>query len=163
MPALHRDPRLLSFAFLFALAACDGAPPEEPDAGRCTPGSAGCACLAESRCEGSLVCDMGLCRAASTRELVVRDARARSCEVVLVEGGTEVLGVEFGSGVRGTFIREAPRTALTFFRESDAAFATGAVRVLNTEALGSINLRRARCFDRDGVELGEVLGLEDGS
>ncbi len=157
MTSLHVRISILLTAAL--AAGCAGAP-STPDGGACTAGTAGCACLPDDRCTGGLVCDTGLCRDADRRELVVRDGRARSCEVVLVENGTEVVGVDFGAGVRGTFIREAPRTAVTFLRDADAAFGAGAVTVRSTDALGTVGLRRGRCFDRDGAELGaDALGM----
>jgi hypothetical protein len=145
--------RITPFAALLALAlaACDGpAPP--PDAG-CTPGNAGCACLEGELCNGGLACDTGICRSVDRRTIDVVDESARSCELVLVEDGTEVLGIEAGENVVGTSIHEAPRTAITFYRSDDTAFAPGAITVLTTDGLGRLTPRRARCFDRDGAEL----------
>jgi hypothetical protein len=134
-----------------ALAGCGG-PAPEPDGG-CAAGTAGCACLEGDLCNGSLLCDTGICRDVDRRTVEIADANARSCEVVLVEDGTEVLGVEFAEGVVGTSVHEAPRTAVTFYRQDDTPFAAGAVTVLTSEGMGGLTLSRARCFDRDGAAL----------
>lgn len=143
--------RTTACAALLAIAAlgCDEPPPDDG----CPPGTAGCACLEGNLCTGSLACDTGICRDVDRREVEVTDPSARSCELVLVEDGTEVLDVRFGEGVEGTSIHEAPRTAIAFYREGDAAFRSGAVTVTNTEGTGRLTLTRARCFDRDGAEL----------
>jgi hypothetical protein len=145
-----------TIAILTAIAAatgCDG-PAATPDAG-CSPGNAGCACIEGNLCQGGLTCDMGLCRGVVGIELIVDDAAARACEVVVVEEGTEVLGVDFSPGTTGTSIHEAPRTAITFHRDDDTAFAAGAITVRRTDGTApSLSLRHARCFDRDGNALG---------
>jgi hypothetical protein len=150
---------LLLLGSIACLAACDG-PAPMPDAG-CTPGSAGCACLEGEICTGSAVCEMGICRGVDTDEIEVTDVAARACEVVVQEQATEVLGVDFSAGTRGTHVHESPRTAVTFAREDDTAFPAGSVRLRRTEGTaGMLMLRRARCFDRDGNELaGEPLRL----
>ena len=146
--------------FAALISACgDTAPP--PDAGVCAPGGAGCACLAGGLCGAGLVCDTGLCRAVSTSGLTVTNAAARSCEVVLVEAGTEVLGVDFADGTLGTQVHESPRTAVTFTRQTDTPFAAGAVTVRRTDGMGAaVTLSHARCFDREGNALpGDSLRL----
>jgi hypothetical protein len=148
-----------SVSLALAVAGCDGAP-ATPDAG-CTPGTAGCACLEGSICQGGLVCDLGICQGVDAIEIEVTDVNARSCEVVVEEsGGAEVLGVDFTSGTLGTHVHESPRTAVTFTRQTDTAFEAGSVQVRRTEGAGTLALRRARCFDRDGNVLsGEPLRL----
>lgn len=147
--------RTTCFLALLASAAlgCDGPAPSDPDGGSCTPGSAGCACREGELCDGDLVCDTGLCRGVDRHEIEIVDADARSCEVVLVANGIEIVGVEFSDGVVGTSISEPPRTALTFFRQDDSSFGRGAVTALTSRGMGRITARRARCFDRHGAEL----------
>ena len=143
------------------LAGCDS-PPATPDGGgMCAPGTAGCACIDGTMCQGGLVCELGLCAGVDTIEIDVTDANARACEVVLVEEATEVLGVDFSAGSLGTHVHESPRTAVTFSRETDTAFAAGSVLVRRTEgASAALRLTRGRCFDRDGnVLAGEPLRL----
>lgn len=143
-----------------AATACD-APLVEPDGGACTAGREGCACIEGSLCQGGLVCEMGLCRGVDEIEVEVTDANARSCELVLVETETEVLGIDFSTGTIGTHVHESPRTAVTFTRNEDTPFGARSVIVRRTEGVGgSLAVRRARCFDRDGNALaGEPLRL----
>ena len=142
---------LLAALALLAVAGCGDDDADTPDAGTCAPGSAGCACLEGSMCAMGLMCDTGLCRAVDVIALEVGDANARSCEVVIVEDRTQLLAVDFAAGTRGTFVREAPRTAVTFTRETDTAFDDRAITIRRTEAAGaSLTLERGRCFDREG-------------
>lgn len=153
----------LVLCVFIALASACGEPEPSPDAGTCAPGSAGCACLEGAMCADGLVCDNGLCRMVARAELTVTNPAARSCEVVLVEAGTEVLGVDFAEGNLGTHEREAPRTSVAFTRQSDTAFAGGSVTVRRSDGMGgSVTLTRARCFDKDGNALtGDTLRLEN--
>lgn len=141
-------------------SACDGGP-VSPDGGACTPGAADCACLPTGDCHAGLTCDDGLCRRQEGVSLVVTDPAARSCEAIVVEDATEIFGVDFGDAVSGTHVREAPRTAVAFHRTTDVEFETGAATVRHASG-GTLRLRRARCFDRDGRPLdGEPLRLEE--
>lgn len=150
-------PRL---AAVLLLAACDG-PDHAADAGGCAPGAADCACLPTGDCHAGLTCDDGLCRGQEGVSLVVTDPAARSCEAIVVEDATRIFGVDFGDGVSGTHVREAPRTAVAFHRTTDGAFAAGAATVRRATG-GTLSLRRARCFDREGRPLeGEPLRLEE--
>jgi len=145
------------FGALLAVGAsgCGDSNTEPPDAGgMCAPGQAGCACIDGTMCQGGLMCEMGLCRAVDAIEIEVTDVNARACEVVVIEEGAEVLGVDFADGTRGTNVHESPRTAVTFTRETDTAFAPGAVTVRRTDSAGAmLSLQRGRCFDREGNEL----------
>jgi hypothetical protein len=143
-------PFLLAIALAAATVGCgdDGGSPDA--GGECVPGTAGCPCLEGSICQGGLVCDMGLCRAVASVEIDVGDPNARSCECVVVEQNADVLGVLFGEGTEGVHVRESPRTALTFTRRTDTPFPAGAVRVQRSEGMGTLQLQRVRCFDREG-------------
>ncbi len=145
---------LLAALALFAVAGCGDDDADTPDAGSCAPGSAGCACLEGSMCAMGLMCDTGLCRAVDVITLDVGDANARSCEVVIVEDRTRLLAVDFAAGTRGTFVREAPRTAVTFTRETDTPFDDRAITIRRSEGTGaSLTLQRGRCFDKNGNEI----------
>ena len=141
------------------VAACGGGDAPS-DAGASTPGASQSACTVAGDCSEGLTCDDGLCRAQHQARLSVADPLARSCEVIVLEEGTEVFGAEMGDGVRGTHVREAPRTAIAFYRDADAPFPSTPVLV-NHSGGGSLGLRRARCFDREGHPLtGDALRLE---
>lgn len=152
----------LTAALVAALTMGCGGGNNPDDAGVCDPGTIGCACIEGSICSGEAMCSEGLCVGVDASGLTIQDPAARSCEVVLFETGTEVLAVTFADGVQGTFVREAPRTAVTFHRTSDAAFDASSVTVQEASgAGGSVELRRARCFDREGAPLtGDALRLE---
>lgn len=156
---MHRQSHLLvlfgSVLLGLGLFGCDNPPPTPDGGGMCVEGTAGCACIDGTMCMAELVCETGLCRGVDSIEIDVTDANARSCEVVVVEEQTEVLGVDFSAGNRGTHVHESPRTAVTFTRETDTAFPAGSVLVRRSESPGaSLTLRLARCFDRDGNVLG---------
>lgn len=150
----------LAAAALVCAVGCDQAA-QDIDAGACTPGAAECACLATGDCHAGLTCDDGLCRSQESVSLVVTDPAARSCEAIVVEDATEIFGVDFGEAVSGTHVREAPRTAVAFHRTADVQFETGTATVRHASG-GTLSLRRARCFDREGRPLeGEPLRLEE--
>jgi hypothetical protein len=153
---------MVSACLVGAVALGCGGKKKDRDAGLCDPGTDGCACIEGSMCLGDLMCSDGLCAGFDAVGLTVSDQAARSCEVVLFEQSTEVLGVDFADGVQGTSVREAPRTAVTFHRMVDEAFAAGSVTVREaTGAGGTVELRRVRCFDREGNALtGEPLRLD---
>ena len=54
--------------------------------------------------------------------------------------------VSFAAGVRGTFVREAPRVAIAVVSTSDADFAEGAVTVVGA-ATPPATVTSARCVD----------------
>ncbi len=152
--------RLISLSFLLMVAAGACGDDDSTD-GMCTPGERDCACIEGVTCNGSLVCSDGLCVDVDTSGLNVSDPAARSCEVIVVEDNIEVVNVTFGEGVEGTFIREAPRVAVTFHKTDDSSFGSGTASVLTTGA-GSLDLRRATCFDTNGAALGgDPLSLAD--
>ena len=110
-----------------------------------------CPCGAGDTCDAGLVCVDGTC----VTEVVAATglslpAGARGCEVLLGEGAGRVTDVRFGAGVRGTFIREAPRVAITVVTTGDADFADGVVEVLGT-GTPPATVETARCVDAAGA------------
>lgn len=112
-------------------------------------GVADCPCRTDRTCDTGLACVDGVCVAEVTTGLVL-PAGARGCEVLLLEGGGRVGEVRFAAGVRGTFVREAPRVAIAVIRESDADFPSGAVEVLGTGSPVA-TVAEARCVDAAGA------------
>jgi len=89
--------------------------------------------------------------------LSVSDERARGCEVLLEDHGAPVVEVAFESGVKGTQVREAPRTAVVFIAEQDAPIAAGAVEVrFADEGKGAPSIEVVHCTDADGAPLSEA-------
>ncbi|MDH5490434.1 MAG: hypothetical protein OEY14_00525 [Myxococcales bacterium] len=154
--------KLFWMPLLCIAIGCGGDPAPTVDAGACELGAAGCACLEGAACAGDLLCNEGLCQASDRAALIVDDPEARSCEGVLLEDQTEVISAVFAAGVRGTLIRESPRSAITFHQTLDAPFEAGFASVRYTPGPGAaLTLRRARCFDRQGDLLpGAPLRLE---
>jgi hypothetical protein len=91
-------------------------------------------------------CEGGPCPGAG---LSIAAAGARGCEVLLTEsGGAAVEGVAFDRSLKGTFIREAPRVAVSFVSVGDQPIAAGAVRVtLGAGAFSGITVQSVSCVD----------------
>ena len=137
----HIMKRLLVLSLLFStigLSACSGCSEDNntsnnqnnaqdmsPDSTECTAGEVGCACTASSTCEDGAMCVDGMCVGAASSGLSIDNNSARSCEVLLVEKGARVLGVNFADGVKGAWRRQAPNVALAFARDGDVAFEAG--------------------------------------
>ncbi len=123
-----------------------------PDGSSCEglAGTLDCPCRGDLTCDGELTCNSGTCQPAIMTGLEL-PAGARGCEVLLLEAG-RVSDVRFAQGVRGTFVREAPRVVIAIVQESDADFAPGAVEILGT---GSplATVVKASCVDTSGAVL----------
>ncbi len=135
---------------LLCLSSCSCGP--KP----CSEGEAGCACRAGNTCDDGLACGSdGKCGAVEVRGVHVSDAAARGCEVVLGEqAGTTVTGVVFKNGLKGAFVREAPRVAVTFVAGGDQAIAAGSVEVRLSGSAPSVTLASGSCVDSKGARLG---------
>jgi len=148
-----RAPRLLRFAgLLLALSAsaCDGCGDDKSRVA-CEPGRAGCECAPDGTCENGLTCEANLCAAEETLEIIVEDPNARACEVLLLERGGKLSGVDFAEAVRGTHLRQAPRIALSFTRRSNESFGSGDIQVRYVgDSANGLGLSQAECFDRAG-------------
>jgi hypothetical protein len=93
---------------------------------------------------------------APTRDfgVTVNDAKARACDVLLVEGTRQVAGVTFASTVKGQWNRWDPRVGLAFTALEDKALgdvATLKLRIVKDEAqFPSVTVT---CYDRTGAKL----------
>lgn len=136
-------------ALALALSACGS-----PEPSVCAPGGEGCPCSSASTCGDGLVCssDSNVCLAPRSVSLPAIDPAARSCEVLLEDGTAHVVDAVFDSSVLGQSVRQAPRTAVTFFSASDAPIRSSAVRI-QLAGDGVMTVRTARCFDRAGRPL----------
>ena len=88
--------------------------------------------------------------------LTVSDPNARGCEVLFIEGGATIEGVTFDATVVGTFIREAPRVALSFVSAADAAMAVGSIRVAVKGDASQLVVKSVKCVDAKAVALPEA-------
>ncbi len=126
----------------------------------CSPGTQGCACLEGSTCNTGLVCSSDLkCGAAVTIGVQVSDAAARGCEFVLTEAaGTEVRSVEFKGGSKGSWIRQAPKVAVTVVAGGDSAL-NGAVSLGLTGSASGLAFSKVSCVDLKGQRLSSTLSI----
>lgn len=129
--------------------AC-GSPSNAP----CTPGESACACDVGGVCRDGLACDTttNLCEGTRTLQLPAIDAAARSCELLVEDASASVVRADFASSVHGESIRQAPRTAVTFYADTDAPIGASAVR-LEVTGGGDVSFKAGRCFDRSGVPI----------
>lgn len=128
-------------AVLSALSACTCGPKQ------CGPTSA---------CADGAVCGVdGTCAPPTLVHVVVSDASARGCEVLLAEQpGTSFATATFEKGVVGTSLREAPRVALTFVAPGDAAIPGDGVRLaLSSGAASGLSVTKSSCVDVKGARL----------
>ncbi len=149
----------LNFSFVAVLALLLGAGCQcNPPA--CTAGTQACACLESGACNDGLACGSDQkCAPAVAAGVQVADVSARGCEFVLTEApGTEVVSVTFKNGAKGTWIREAPRVAVSVVTGSDTAFAD-AIQLGLTGAASSLSLSKASCVDLKGQRLATTLTI----
>ncbi len=141
---------LLSFSLFGALAlsGCACGPTE------CAPGARDCACRPDSACDDGLACGpANLCVPPVTAGVAVDDAAARGCELLLTEApGTTVVSVAFRGGVQGTWLRQAPKVAVSFVAGGDTALASNVELGLVGPASG-LTVSRSSCVDRLGKRL----------
>ena len=78
------------------------------------------------------------------------DARARACDVLIVEEGSAVEEVAFGDGVQGTYLREAPHVAISLIAVEDEAISPSAIELRFASGEADIRLSEVRCADVDG-------------
>jgi hypothetical protein len=133
----------------FSAAAC-GSSANEP----CAVGESSCACDVGGACRDGLACDTltNLCEGTRTISLPAIDGAARSCELLIEDDSASVVGADFASSVHGESIRQAPRTAVTFYADTDAPIGGSAVRI-EVLGTGEFSIKQARCFDRSGVPI----------
>lgn len=142
---------LLSLSLLGALglSGCACGPTE------CAPGANACACKPDSTCDANLVCGpSNTCVPPVTAGIAVDDANARGCELLLTEGpGTTVASVTFKGGVKGTWLRQAPKVAVSFVAGGDSALGSNVELGLVGGGASSLTVSKATCVDRLGARL----------
>lgn len=144
----------LSVAGLLTLSGCNCNPQN------CTPGAQACACVDGATCNTGLVCGSdNLCVAPVSAGVQIPDAAARGCEMVLTEAaGTEVVAVTFKNGAKGTWIRQAPKVAVTVVSGGDSAL-TGAIDLGLTGPAAGLSVSKAGCVDVSGQRLNTSISI----
>jgi hypothetical protein len=146
---------LCPISLIFALGACGGG---SGDGAACDGGELGCVCTPAQTCDEGLACVDQQCQRPDALELLVSDPAARSCELLVQETDTRVVGADFGPAVTGVHLREGSRSAVSFLANDDAAIPSGAISLQVVapsagSAAAGIDVVTARCFDREGREL----------
>ncbi|MBL8952705.1 MAG: hypothetical protein JNK82_18135 [Myxococcaceae bacterium] len=125
----------------------------------CSAGQPTCACRDGSQCDDGAVCGAdNVCVAPTLSGISVSDPKARGCEVLLTEAaGTSIAFGKFQSGVVGTSVHEAPRTALAFVAPNDQALPSDGVQVALTKGTAAgLTVAQATCVDAAGARLDGV-------
>jgi len=84
------------------------------------------------------------------------DPAARGCELLLIEGAGRVESVTFADTVRGTFLREAPRVAVSVVSTGDSPIAQGAVQVALSGDPAGVEVKTVRCVNAQASALDGV-------
>ena len=130
-----------------ALAACG-----DDDSAAGPKDGAVAACDNENPCGDGLVCVDERCVAGGNVDVVI-DSAARACEVLLQDGNAaQAVSVRFGKGVKGSFVRHAPRLALSFVAAGDEAVSASDVVPVAVGA-GVPALVKTTCVDKAGKAL----------
>jgi hypothetical protein len=105
-------------------------------------------------CDPGLTCGPdGKCAGGSTSGVTITDPAARGCELLLNEPlGTSVVSVTFANGVKGAWVRESPKVAVTFVAGADAPIASGSV-ALGLNGGATVSVTTASCVDLHGTRL----------
>jgi hypothetical protein len=137
-----------------SLSACQCNPPA------CAAGAVTCACKEGSVCNDGLVCGSDQkCAPAVSAGVQVSDATARGCEFLLTESaGTEVVSVAFKNGAKGTWIREAPKVAVTVVAGGDTAL-TGAIDLGLSGSVSNLTISKTSCVDVTGQRLASTISI----
>ncbi len=151
---LKRASVMAASLMLFACGDCGGSannmnntPDMTPE---CTEGQVDCSCDAQGACADGAVCSGGMCVGATTSGLTLSAAGARSCEVLLTEGASRVLGASYAEGVEGAWRKRAPRIAIAISQTADADMPASAISLqLQGEASG-VTVSSVSCFDAQG-------------
>ena len=88
--------------------------------------------------------------------LTLSDPNVRGCEILLSEGTARIDTVTFDGTVVGTFIREAPKVAISFVAAKDAPMANGAIQVTVKGDAKQVTVKKVSCVD---VKAAAVAGV----
>jgi hypothetical protein len=158
--SLSRRLRLGLILCVFGVAACgdDGGSKAAPADGGTQTGSgmSGEACSADKLCGKDLVCSSGKCATGNALTLSV-DSAARGCELVVRDAAdAKLTGVQFGEGVKGSHVRRAPRTGVSFIAVEDEAIAGAHISLL-VAGDGEPRIEKTACVDAKGKALPKAI------
>jgi hypothetical protein len=151
----------LLIAIAGSLLACGD--DDDASSSMCVAGNAGCPCLEDDACSSEdLTCMAGTCQGTFDVGVTVSNKNARGCDVLVTEQGSRVADATFGETVKGTFVREAPKVALSFISTSDAPIDGNGIQ-LQLIGAGSdgLQVESVECADRAGKPLeGVTIALK---
>jgi len=149
---IHRISRLCLALAASLSVACDDDGGDSP-ASMCEADPLHCTCSEEEPCPKGFTCEQSECVAENATGIIIGSADARACEVLLLEDSARVSGVDFSENVRGTFLRQAPRIAVSLTRRMDSSFEAADLTVRSVGSNGGLSLAHAECFGERGVAL----------
>ena len=85
--------------------------------------------------------------------ITIGDPNARGCEILLTEGTARIESVTFDATVVGTFIREAPKVAISVVAAKDAPLAAGAIQLVVKGDVAQIKVKKVSCVDGKAATL----------
>lgn len=122
----------------------------------CEAGAVGCECSAEGTCDGEAVCDAGTCVGGTVSGLSISNEAARSCEILIEEKTSKVLGASYGEGIKGAWRRRAPNVAIAITQSADAALPVSTASLVLEGELSGVSVKEVRCFDAAGEVIAGV-------
>ena len=136
------------------LAACGG---DDSSSDTCKPGAAGCECLKDNVCDDNLTCTDGKCAGTFDVGVAVSDPAARACDVLLSETTAQVSSVGFDESVKGSYVRQAPKVAVSFVSAKDAPISGSGISLkLVGSGTDGIEVVSTKCADAQGKALDDV-------
>ncbi len=147
------------------LSSCSGCD-DSSSGSDCEPGTAGCECRdgdAGPACDEGLTCVEGVCQGENTIGVSISDPNVRSCEVLVEEAGAVVVGLTTDGTIKGTFIRQAPKVAITFISLTDEPIGEDALQIRTTgDDSATITVKSSSCADSAGQPIdGATVSLSE--
>jgi hypothetical protein len=88
--------------------------------------------------------------------LTLSDPNVRGCEILLTEGTAKIESVSFDGTVVGTFIREAPKVAVSFVAAKDAPMGPSAIQLTVKGDATQVQVKKVSCVDAKAATLASV-------
>ena len=143
----------MTLGLAVVLSGCNCNPPA------CDPGTTMCACKEGGVCNEGLSCGADNKCAPPVAAGLQVDAAARGCELLLTEAGSTVVSANFKNGVKGTFIRQPPKVAVTFVSAGDSAIGNNVELGLSGPSSG-LTVSRSACVDVSGARISATVSIQ---